>query len=899
MKKAFTPPRWATQFLRWFCHPDLLPEVEGDLYELYQRWVEQYGEGKAKWRYALNVIAFFRPSAVRRRKNQRYYATNHTAMLRSYLIIAVRNLQKNKVFSLINILGLAIGMAACLLILQYVSIELSYDNFHEKADRIYMVSLKYQPEAQEPIHYAANHFRTGTIIQAEYPEIDHFTRIILSSNRWLISTETNRFQESEFYFADSSLLTMFSFPLLRGNPETALKEPNTVVLLRSTAEKYFGKDWETQSDIIGQTLTLEITDDKTPLKITGVIEDYPVNSTIQAGLIVSMATYVKKKGESIRDQWGPVVFYTFVELVPGANPEQLESKFSALLDKYMGEAFTKQGGRVDFFLHSLRELHLHTSLVGELSPGGDYQTVYILSIIAVLILLIAWVNYVNLSVSFAIKRTKEVGVRKVTGAHRGQIVSQFLLESFLLNSIAVLLAFSLVQVALPFFEDFIDQTLPTTLFHQGSFWLIFLGVLLLGSLLSGFYPALVVSGYSPIQIFSNKTGSRTGSGNLKKALNTFQFAASVSLIAFTLAIFLQVDYMQNHDLGMSLDQVLGVRRPIITPEDSAYQQKVAYLKNEWLHQSTVQQVATSEFVPGGDGLQGWGGYIRRVGSEPTDVKNYLRGGIDYDFISLYEMKLLAGRNFSRDYPSDSEAVVLTEEAMYALGFENPESAVGQHILYPINRQQDNKPIEVIGVVRNFHYHSLQSAFRPIIFNLDTSPENYFSLKVSTQNIQQTIADARKAWNETFPETPFDYFFVDEFYNSQYQAELKYGTLFGIFTTLAILIACLGLFGLSAFTIEQRIKEIGIRKVLGASVQSIVVLLSKDYVKLIILANMIAIPFTYFLVQRWLSDYAFKIDIGWWIFLLPMLIVLLIALVTVSFQTIKAALANPVDSLRNE
>lgn len=815
-------------------------------------------------------------------------------MLKNYLKIAFRSLLKNKVFSLINIVGLAIGMAACLLIMQYVSFELSYDDFHEKADRIYQVSIEYQSGGQAPIHYAANFFPTGPTIHNEYPETIDFTRILLFPNQWMINTKTDRFQEPELYFADSSLFAMFSFPLLRGNPETALKEPNSVVLVRSTAEKYFGKDWETQQDIVGQTLKLN---SGTPLKITGVMEDIPENSTLQFGLLVSMTTYVKVRGESIHDNWGMVSFHTFIELTPGTDPKLLESKFPTLLAKYKGDFYKSQGAREDFFLHKLSDLHLHTHLVEELSPGGNYQTVTILSIIAVLILMIAWVNYVNLSISISVKRMKEVGVRKVTGAHRRQIVSQFLLESFLLNIIAVALAFSIVQIALPFFEDLVGRTLHTLLYYRFSFWLILFGIVSLGSLLSGLYPALVVSGYSPIQIFRNKTGSRTGSNHLKKALNISQFAASVTLIAFTIAIFLQVKYMQNHDLGMNLDQTLVIEKPVLV--DSTYFQKADYLKNKWLQYSTIQQVATSRFIPGEDGLPGWGGYIRRVGSEPTDIEIYQSGGIDYDFIDLYQMKILAGRNFSEDYPSDKQAVILTEEAMYELGFENPEGAVGQYILYPINNERNNKPIKVIGVVKNFHQQSLQSGFLPIIFHLEFSHKSYFSLKVSAQNIRQTIAYAQEVWNETFPESPFDYFFADEFFNNQYQADLKYGTIFGTFTLLAIFIACLGLFGLSAFAIEQRTKEIGIRKVLGASVRSIILLLSKDFIKLILVASLLALPVAYLAMHKWLENYAFRIEISWWLLALPVLTVLLIAILTVSFQTTRAALANPVDALRDE
>ncbi|MGD1894413.1 MAG: ABC transporter permease [Cyclobacteriaceae bacterium] len=820
-------------------------------------------------------------------------------MLKSYFNIAYRNLVKNKVFSFINIFGLAIGMAACLLILQYVRFELSYDDFHEKGDDIYQVSMEYQSGGQAAQHFGTNFFPTGPTIRDEYPEIIDFTRIVSITDQSIVEVDENQFQESDYYFADSSLLSMFSFPLLRGNLKTALREPNSVVLVRSVAEKYFGENWEDQQDILGRIIELKEGDQELTLKITGVMEDVPGNSSMQFSLLISMPTFEKAQGEGLRDNWGWTIFFTFEELAPEADPRLLESKFPELIAKYKGEYHTNQGVREDFFLHQLQDIHLHTQLLGELSPGGNYQTVYILGIIAILILLIAWINYVNLSISISIERVKEVGIRKVTGAKRRQIVSQFLLESFLLNVIAIALAFSFVQIALPIFQDIIGRPLPLLLFQSYFFWIVLLVILSLGSLLSGLYPALMVSGYSPIQVFRNNKRNKSSGHNLKKALNIFQFAASVSLIAFTITIFMQVRYMQNQDLGMNLDQTMVIRAPIITSEDSVYQQKADYLKNELLQQTTIQRVSTSWFIPGGDGLSGWGGYIRRVGSEHIDVKNYLRGGIDYDFIDLYEMEILAGRNFSEDYASDKEAVILTEEAMYDLGFKDPASAIGQYILYPINRQQDNKSIEVIGVVKNFHQQSLQSGFLSIIFHLAPSSGSYFSLRVSSQDIQQTVAYANDVWNEAFPESSFNYFFANEFFNNQYQADLKYGTIFGIFTLLAIFIASLGLFGLSAFTIKQRIKEIGIRKVLGASVRNIVLLLSRDYIKLIIVSNIIAIPFTYLLVQQWLSDYAFKINVGWWIFLLPMLIVLLIALFSISFQTIRAALTNPVDSLRYE
>ena len=809
-------------------------------------------------------------------------------MLKNYLTIAYRNLLKNKVFSLINILGLAIGMAACLLILQYVSFELSYDEFHERGDQIYRIRYDYTPRPDLLYSYATTYAGVGPRIQELFPGVIAYTRLHLE--RALVSYGETTFEESQLCLADASFFQLFSYPLLEGNPDLVLKEPNTAVFSQSAVKKYFGEE-----DPVGKTVLLE---GRVPVVVTGVMKDMPANSHLKLDVLISFSTlnFIREQAglDTIEDNWRLFNFYTYLQLQPGTNSQALEAKLPEIVRMYRGEDMLS----IDkFLLQPLQDIHLHSHLIGEAQTNGSEQMVIYLSIIALFILIIAWINYVNLSTAQSMKRAREVGMRKVMGSQRYQIVKQLMLESLLLNGVAIVLAFTIAQFSLPFLQSLLGNSVTFVWGNHGIIYTIALFIFLcMGFLLSSFYPAFVLSAFHPIAVLKGTAKGLPQGVWLRRSLVVFQFSASVVLIAGTFTMYQQLSFMRNQNLGINIQQTLVVKAPrLVSPKD--YTSKMEAFTNDILRISTVETVTSSSDIPGKK-ISNGRDQIRRAGDTelaPTTYKIYY---IDEEFIPTYGVNLKAGRNFSPAMSSDSNAVLLNEKAVTSLGFASAEAAVNEKIIYP-----EKGPLVVVGVIENFHQQGFKEEYEPILFFLKPS-QNYISLKINTGDqpllgLTSSIQKIKSSYEELFPGNPFDYFFLDDFFGKQYQADRQFGQVFTIFSALAILVACLGLSGLSSYTTIQRTKEIGIRKVMGASVQNIVTLLSKDYIKLIFIASLLALPIAYLLIQKWLENYAFRIDIGWWLLLVPVLVVLLIALLTVSFQTIKTALTNPVKSLRYE
>ncbi len=859
---------------------------------MYQRWVEEQGLKKAEWLYTINVIAFLRPFAIRRKKNKFHYATNSSAMLRNYFIIAVRDLQKNKAFSLINVLGLAIGMAACLLILQYVRFELSYDDFHKNADTIYRISTTHHQTGDESLLVPPP---LGPELQKDFPEVTKSTRLILpwsgqeASSTLSWQDQQGKQMKQSFhwgFYTDPEFLEMFSFPWIRGNQKRALAGTHRVVLSESAARKIFGNDWAENNRIIGQTLEYINEFDRFQLVVAGIIGDAPANAHLQYDFLVSFATLSTGWGKEVISSWDGNGVYTYVQINPAADVRAFQQKIGNLVDERAPEKLQAETG---FRVQPLRDIYLHSHLPHELKVNGNANYVSFLSLIAGLILLIALLNYVNLTTAQAIARSKEVGLRKVMGALRSQLIKQFLLESLLLNAVAFVLAIALVQTAMPFFTQLLGKTVDS---RVGDFWWVLL-LFPASTFLSGFYPAFVLSGFRPMKTLSGKL-TRTAHGKgLRQGMVVFQFCMSIILIIFTFAVVRQLQYMQSSDPGFDQEGVMVVEGPVNRTEtwiehdqrkdkhatEDAF--KVALSQNAGIEASSL-----SWSIPG----EKSSGYPIALGEA------YQNGQIDVlvtdsDYADVYNLELLAGR-------FDTEnGFVINERAAEILGYPEPAAAVGQ-----VFKDARNRERKIRGVIKDYHHHSLHHKIRPLIFG-ENDPtyklDSYYSIKVSANRLDASIANISTAYKQVYPYDPFEYYFISAYFDAQYREDKRFGVLFGLFSGLAIFIACLGLFGLSSYSIVQRTQEIGIRKVLGASVRSVVTLLSQDLVKLVLVASLLALPVAYFATERWLTSYAFRIAIHWWLLVLPIAVVLLVTLLTVSFQTIKAALGNPVDSLRNE
>lgn len=823
-------------------------------------------------------------------------------MLKNYLKIAYRNLLKNKVFSLINIFGLAIGMAACLIILRYVVFESNYDTFHQEPDRLYRVALRSSIFGEANDISVANHPALGRTLHADFPEITDFSRIFpidifqeTVAVKVEYQNEEQTYIEDNLYVADTSFLSLFSFPLLAGDPATALKEPNTVVLTAPIAQKYFGT-----TDVIDQNIY--VNGDTEPILVSGVLKELPENTHFQFDILISGSTFAGLDNNSEAEyNWKWPEYYTYVQLAPGVDPANIEAKFPEFIDRYMQAIHEKYKFSSEFLLQAVPDIHLHSSYLKEIKNNNSQTLITFLSLIGGLIVLIAWVNYVNLSTAKATERAREVGIRKVAGAHRRSLIGQFLTESLIINSLSVLLAVTIVQIVWPYFQQLTGQDINSTFgwWLQPPFSLMLIGFLLIGTLLSGLYPAFVLSSFKPLQVLKGKlyhAGAGRGRVNisLRQGLIFFQFLVSIMLIAGTLGAYQQLEFMRSQSLGFSEEELLIVKAP--SSRDSTFLSKSEALKSEWRQYAAVKEVTSSSDIPGKEIKAPTD--FRRATASDDDLNVVYVIGVDEDFLNTYEMSLVAGRFFEAAREADQEKLVLNEKAVEMLGYASPEEILNERVYVWRGGAVER---EVIGVLANHHQRSLNNDYDPILM-LRTdgrTPINYYSLKVNTTNIRESMDQIATEYARFFPDNPVESFFLNDFFNQQYQADQRYGQLFSLFAVLAIFIACLGLFGLATYTTQHRFKEIGIRKVLGASIQSIIALLSRDFIRLVLVASALALPLAYLAMQQFLKNYAFRIEVSWWLLLLPVIIVLLIALLTVSFQTIRAALANPIKSLRYE
>lgn len=811
-------------------------------------------------------------------------------MLTNYLQIAFRNINKRKGYSLLNIAGLTLGMSCCLLIFHYVSYERSFDQFEKGSGQVVRIRLDSYQKGVLAFKSATSYPAIGPAMKKDFPEVKSFCRLI--DDNLLLSNEKldKRFSENKGYYADQTAIDMFHIQLLEGHEQDALTGPDKILLSASTARRYFGN-----VNAVGQTLVNRNSDRPETFEVTGVFKDFPDNSHLIINYLVSYQTLQKDlnlegdKSNASETAWGWYDYYVYLKLNPGVDYKSVEAKMPAFTDKYINSKEKSKINRTELHLTPLEDIHLYSNYNQEAEVNGNGGAVAFLFLIAIFIMCIAWINYINLATARSVERAREVGVRKVLGALRTMLVKQFLIESFVLNCISLVTSICIFFILVKPFDFFTGRDHFTGISLTNTYWILFLLLFVIGTLISGLYPAFVLSGFKPGIVLKGSFKNTSSGLLLRKGLIVVQFVTSVVLIAGTIIVFQQLGYMRNQPLGTDIQQTLVLKGPQ-TLADSTYQDIYQPFKTAVLQLPAVRNISSSTSVPGDEIY--WTNDVKRIASDQPGVTLY-HLGVDNEFIPAYGIKLITGRNFSESYGMNKKSAILNQKAVALLGFKNAEDAINKKI------RNGGDTVTVVGVTADFHQLGLQKIIDPMILIPRENSFRYYSLKLSKENTGQTISSLKKIWSGYFPKDPFNYFFLDESFGQQYKADMLFGTVFGIFSFLAILIACFGLLGLSAYNVLQRTKEIGIRKVLGANVNSILILLSRDFLKLILFALVLAIPLGWFVMSKWLQDYAFRIDIGWWVFAIAGISALIIALMTICIQSLKAATKNPVHSLKTE
>lgn len=805
-------------------------------------------------------------------------------MFRNYLTSVWRYITRNRSFTAINVLGLVIGITAFMLIAQYVMHELSYDKFWSNSDRIYRIQLDRYDKGEISTRWASGANGLGPDLKDNFPEIKAYAR--LCGSNALLSHGDVFFKEDHVYFASQDFFKIFGIHLREGVDSTALKGLNKIVLSSSLAKKYFGNE-----SPLGKTMRNNGTTD---FMVTGVYDDIPENSHMKIDALLSFATFVKLVGrdnEEAMREWQWDGFFTYLLLDKNADALALQAKFPAYVEKRMGQELKNFNAGMVLNLQQVSDIHLDSSFIGEFKENGNRDTTYFLMVVAVLTIIIAWINYVNLSTAKSIERAREVGVRKVMGGYRSQLIQQFLIESMLLNSVAVAISVVAVLLLTPWFGQLTGRELDYMLFREPLFWLSTLLLIMGGALLSGLYPAFVLSGYRPVEVLKGRFKNTNAGVVFRKGMVITQFIASLTLIIGTFTVYQQLSFMRNQKLGINVDKTLVMRSPNVIA-DSLYGNQFRAFKRKIEQYAEVTSMTGSSSIPGSSPDWNAGG-IRRLSQREDEQNQYRVIMMDHDFIPTYGLEVIAGRPFSKEVSNEESSLMLNESAVKQMGFDNVDQAINDQVYFW------GDTFRIVGVVKNYRQESVKKSYEPLLFRYSETPGGLYSIRFNTSNVHSSLAAFESDWKTMFPGNPFSYFFLDEHYNKQYRADQQFGKVFGIFSGLAIFIACLGLFGLSSLTAIQRTKEIGVRKVLGASVSSILRLMGKDYLLLMAVAIVFATPLTWWIMNNWLEDFSSRITLAWWIFVAPSLLVVLVALMTVSLHTWKAARTDPAKSLRYE
>ena len=808
-------------------------------------------------------------------------------MFKNYFKIVFRNARKHPMYVLINLIGLAIGMAVSILILLYVQFELSYDKYHPEADRIFRVSRAWNnADGQTSLHLGHTAPPFGPLLKSDFPEDVEVSARLFNFNP-LIKSGGNSFEEERFFFADTDAFELFSWEIVAGEGKSALEEADGIVLSESTAKRYFGND-----NAVGKELLASLDGQEMTFQVRGVMKDMPENSHFHVDFLASMVPVIQFYGglEPFMSNFGSNNFSTFIRLRPGLDYKAFEAKLPALIDRHMGEnqAGIPVSKETRLMLWPIGDVHLYSNLDSEIEPNGNIDYVYVYLAVAFFILLIACINFMNLSTARSSLRSMEVGLRKVMGADRGLLIKQFLGESFVMTFFSMILALMLVYLFLPMFSDFTERPLNLNFIHHPQYLLLVVGIIAFVGFISGSYPALFLSGFTPAKVLKGAFKAGKVHERFRSVLVIGQFAISVILIVAVLVVISQLNFMQSKDLGFKKDDI------VVLPTSARITDNFLIFKDRLENHPGIQAVTVSTRVPSGRLLDSQGGTAEVNGEMSQLTIRIADIQVGHNFMETYGIALVAGRDFDFTLASDStEAFILNETAVKEVGWSSPEEAIGKQFLYGGRRGF------VTGVMKDFHFESLHQPIVPIVFYIPQNRMNQVSVKMDADQRDQVLAYLEDEWAEVRPDFPFEPIFVDEGFNRQYEAENRVKTIFAFFSALTIFISVLGLLGLVTFATEQRTREIGIRKVMGAETGNILLLLGKDFLKLVAFGFLIAIPISWFGMNNWLDDFAYKIGVSWTVFLWAGLLAGTIAAITVISQTLKAAWANPVASIKNE
>jgi putative ABC transport system permease protein len=801
-------------------------------------------------------------------------------MIKNYLKIAYRNIRKHLGYSLINVTGLAIGMACCILILLFVFDELSYDKFHENHDRIYRVTRKwFNADGVVNLHLGHVAPPVAPLLENDFPEIVHAVRFV-GVDGLLVGTEAAFYEESRFFFTEEDVFDVFTLDMIAGDPETALADPFCVVITKEMAERYFGSQ-----DPMGKSITIQAAGQRADMKVTGVMKPIPHNSHFHADFLGSFKTYEAVVGDEEMQRWASNNYATYLLMQEGYDIDRLKSQLDPFIDRHMSQGMSE---KTKLELQRLTDIHLYSHLDSEIEANSDITYVYVFSIIALFILLIACVNFMNLATARSAGRAKEVGLRKVIGAQRPQLIRQFLSESIMTAIISLLIAIGIVLVVLPPFSQFLGRDLNLNLSTNVSLFLSLFLIAIMVGLVAGIYPAVFLSAFKPIRVLKGRLEAGKKGFSFRTVLVVFQFAISIALIICVSVVSSQLEFMRTRNLGFDEEHV------VVLPGSPAIHERLESFKTRLLQNPNILGVSAASRVPSGRLLDSSGAQVLSGETSQPISFRIAMVMVDYDYIPTFRMEMAAGRNFSREMGTDPEqAFILNETAVKRIGWDSVEEAIGKGFAY------GRRSGQIIGVVKDFHFESLHQEISPIVMFMAASIHNKISVRIGPENIPRTMAFLKDIWAEMRPNFPFSYYFIDENFDQLYKSEEKLGRIFGYFAFLSVLIGCLGLFGLASYSAERRTKEIGIRKVLGASAAGITYLLSKEFTKWVLLANVVAWPAAYLIMSRWLQNFAYRSGIGLGTFILAGGVALAIAFLTVAYQAVKASIADPITALKYE
>jgi len=879
-----SPPAFALRFFRWYCHPRLADHIEGDLIEVYGQRVRTSGRHQADIRFIMDVLMLFRPAIIKPMMTHK--STNSFDMIKSYFTIGWRSLTRQRMYSFIKIGGFALGIAACMLITLFITDELSYDTQYPKRDRIYRVYVRYDYQGESGKDVFFQHPFAASL-KEDYPEIEK-TGIYnagelfgAGSNLIKPTDQAENTYEEGFVYMDQGLLEMLDVPMVYGNLAHCLDKPGTMVITQSRAEKYFPGE-----NPVGRQMVVN-NDEKNAYTIGGVIRDFPPNSHLQYKFFLSLAQKEFWPGEA--SSWDATNYPTYVLLRPGTDVKEFEKKMLKVVDKYLLPHWINQGMRdarqlaksVWFELQPIQDIHLYSEGITDGLPHGDIRFVWLFGAVALFILVIAAINFINLSTARSANRAREVGLRKTVGSVRGQIMNQFLAESLIYSLLSFILGLALAVLFLPYFNALSAKSLVFP-WQDWRLYPITLAAIVAIGLLAGLYPAFYLSAFKPADVLKGKVSRGSRNGTTRSTLVVFQFTTSIALMIATLVIYQQVNYILNKKVGFDKEQVLLIQGA------NTLDQQIPAFKNELLSLSQVSNVSVSDYLPIKGTKRNGNGFFREGRSTLDKAVSAQMWIIDPDYLQTMGIKLLDGRNFSLDMPSDSAGLIINQSMAKKLGLDKP---VGERIM-------NWQVYHIIGVVADFHFESLRDEIGPLAMRLGTSP-NIVSVKLRSEDVAGALAGVERAWKKFAPNQPIRYSFLDERFARMYDDVQRMGRIFVSAALLAIAVACLGLFALSAFMVEQRSKEISIRLVLGATMESVFRLLTVNFLKLVLISILIAAPIAWYTMAQWLQNFTYRIELTWWVFGLAGVMAILIAVLTISYQAIRAGSMNPVQNLKSE